>query len=148
MMGINIVSIILMLFLSAIWYMYSLEDGKINRGVVQLTDKNRTATYKPTSDKLNSITLKHTITQTTTNTKTIKKFDDVFKEPKEDIAEEIASKRNIQALDEKVQNVISQGDMIIKKNNLVVKTDIQDIDTQDKELDSLISQIEEVRDDN
>jgi hypothetical protein len=148
-MSINVISIILVLFLSAIWYMYALEDSKINRGeVVQLADKNRTAIYKPTSDELNSTTLKHTTTQTITNTKTIKKFDDVFKEPKEDIAEGIASKRDIQALDEKVQNVISQGDMIIKKNNLVVKTDIQDIDTQDGELDSLISQIEEVRDDN
>jgi hypothetical protein len=88
--------------------------------------------------------------QTTEQTKSHKhkKFDEIFVPPKENAVENIVQQRTIQELDRKVQEVISKADKLIETNHLDVTIEEKESQWQDnqdsQELDSIISQLEEV----
>ena len=140
-MNIKIISLFFIVCLSMV-YIYLQTQNKTTIKSIKQED-NHTILSKNTN--IDNLTSQSQVTPDTNNLKH-KKFNDIFKAPKENIVEEISENKDIQELDIKVNQIITNANSIIKQHNLTIK--MKQIKENTPEVDSLISQLEEVSDAN
>lgn len=86
------------------------------------------------------------LSKQTNKTTSSHSFKNIFKKPQENPIENISQNQDIQKLEKDIQNTISKANSIIQKNKLTVDTPNKS-HKDHTEMDSLISQLEEVAND-